>query len=161
MAEVSICLDPVITPAQLYDFYVRNDICEAGYSEARAAEVLRHPSIIVAAFAGDRLVAIARALTDGLAAVIMEVSVDLAFQGPTKLGNGSVIEGDEAGLGKRVAKTLLDELAARNVDFISMDIVEGYEEPFFESLGFSHNTGMRMFTIDKRPYVRRPAVSAP
>jgi hypothetical protein len=150
----TIQVNPAISPAQLYAFYERNNICEARYAPERAAEVLRHPSVIVAAFEGDELVAIVRALTDGLAAVIMELSVDLRYQGAaTSHRNGSLIEGDVAGLGARLGAAMLAELAARKVDFISAYIVASCEEPFYEALGFKPNTGHLVYYIDRRPYV--------
>jgi len=162
----TIQVNPAISPAQLYAFYVRNNICEARYAPERAAEVLRHPSVIVAAFEartsprasrdeeGDELVGIVRALTDGLAAAIMELSVDLRYQGAaTEHRNGSLIEGDEAGLGARLGAAMLAELAARKVDFISAYIVANCEEPFYEALGFKHNAGHLVYYIDRRPYV--------
>ena len=153
MGELAIRVNPPITSTQLYGFYQRNGICEAGYAEERAAVVLAHPSLIVAAFDGERLVAIARALTDGLAAVIMELSVEVELQGVTRLGNGSVIEADAAGIGRRIGRALLDELAARRIDFVSLDVVEEFETGFYESLGFQRSVGMTVYAIDRRPYV--------
>jgi hypothetical protein len=128
---------------------------EAGYSQERAAVVLHHPGLIIAAFDGDALVGIVRVLTDGLAAAIMEFSVDLALQGSTAHGNGSLIEADQAGLAARLGQVMLVELAARQVDFITYDVVEGSEESFFKALGFQRNTGMINYIIDRRPYVSR------
>jgi hypothetical protein len=145
-------VDPSISPSQLYAFYQRNNICEAGYTMERAAVVLAHPSIIVAAFDGEQLVAIARAVTDGLAAAIMEFSIDLRFQGTTPHANGSLVEADPEGVGARLGKLLLDELARREIDFISAYVVENSEEPFYKALGFRHNAGHAVYMIDKRPY---------
>jgi hypothetical protein len=150
-----IRIDPPITPEQLYSFYQRNQICEAGYSQERAAVVLHHRGLIIAAFDRDALVGIVRVLTDGLAAAIMEFSVDLALQGSTAHGNGSLIEADQAGLAARLGQVMLVELAARQVDFITYDVVEGSEESFFKALGFQRNTGMINYIIDRRPYVSR------
>jgi hypothetical protein len=150
---VAIQTNPPITPAQLFDFYERNHICEAAYGRERAAEVLNHPSLTIAAFDGETLVGLVRVLTDGLAAAIMEFSVDLAFQrGTPKHGNGALVESDEAGVGQRLGQTLLAELAARDIDFVSAYIVGDCEEPFYESLGFKPNAGHKVYAIDKRPY---------
>lgn len=150
-----IRVDPPITTDQLYRFYQRNQICEAGYTPERAAQVLGQPGVIIAALDGDALVGIARAVTDGLTAAIMEFSVELSLQGPTRHGNGSLIEADRAGLAMRIGRALLAELEARGIDFITYDIVENCEEPFFEALGFRRNTGMINYVIDRRPYVTR------
>jgi len=37
---------------------------------------------------------------------------------------------------------------------LSFDIVANCEEPFYSSLGFSHNKGHLPYCIDERPYVR-------
>ena len=150
-----IRIDPAITPEQLYAFYQRNQICEAGYSQDRAAVVLRHRGLIVAAFDGDALIGIVRVLTDGLAAAIMEFSVDLQLQGSTVHHNRSLIEADQAGLAGRLGQVMLAELAARQIDFITYDVVEGREEAFFQTLGFQRNAGMVNYIIDRRPYVSR------
>lgn len=150
-----IRVDPPITTDQLYRFYQRNQICEAGYAPERAAQVLGQPGVIIAAFDGDALVGLARAVTDGLTAAIMEFSVELSLQGPTRHRNGSLIEADRAGLAMQIGRALLAELEARRIDFISYDIVENCEEPFFEALGFQRNTGMINYIIDRRPYVAR------
>jgi hypothetical protein len=148
-----IRIDPAITPDQLHAFYRRNQICEAAYSQERAAVVLGAPGLVVAAFDGDALVGLVRVLTDGLAAAIMEFSVELALQGSTVHGNGSLIEGDRAGLASRLGEVMIAELTARSIDFVSYDIVEGPEQAFFEALGFQRNTGMINYTLDRRPYV--------
>jgi len=150
-----IRIDPPITPEQLYAFYQRNQICEAGYPQDRAAVVLRYPGLIVAAFDADVLVGIVRVLTDGLTAAIMEFSVDLQLQGSTDHGNGSLVENDQAGLAARLGQTMLAELAARQIDFVTYDVVEGGEEAFFQTLGFERNAGMVNYIIDRRPYVSR------
>src|SRR5262249_43486556 len=116
-----IRIDPAITPDQLHAFYRRNQISEAAYSQERAAVVLVAPGLVVAAFAGDALVGLVRVLTDGLAAAIMEFSVELALQGPTVHGNGSLIEGDRAGLASRLGEVLIAELTARRIDFVAYD----------------------------------------
>src|SRR5690349_8428321 len=96
-----IRIDPAITPEQLYAFYQRNQICEAGYSQERVAVVLRQHGLTVAAFDGDILIGIVRVLTDGLTAAIMEFSVELDLQGSTVHGNGSLVENDRIGIGAR------------------------------------------------------------
>lgn len=154
--EISIQVNPTITSAQLYEFYRRNNICEANYTEQRAAEVLKHPSLIVAAFEGNDLVGIVRALSDGLAAAIMEFSVDLRFQGGApRYQNGSLVEADESGLGRQLGMRLLHELAEQKVELVTGYVVEACEEAFYASLGFEPNEGHKVYYIDRRPYARQ------
>ena len=152
--KVRIEVNPEITPDQLFSFYERNNICETGYGKETASKVLDHSSLIVAAFEGDKLVAIARAMFDGLAAVIMEFCVALEYQGEDfRYNNGSLIEKDSLGLGQELGKVLIDELIKMGATFISYYIVENCEEEFYELLGFEHNIGHLVYYIERRPYV--------
>ena len=73
---------PKITEKQMWEFYVRNDICEAGSGKDVAVKVLRYNnSHIVAAFFEDKLVGIIRAMFDGLGMYIVESGLKLALQG--------------------------------------------------------------------------------
>ena len=57
---------------------------------------------------GDKLVGIARAMFDGLSAVIMEFCLELEYQGENlEYENGSLIGKDESGLGKRTGEVLV------------------------------------------------------
>ena len=153
-AEVIIQVNPEVTADELFDFYRRNGICEVGFGKETAARVLTHPHLIVAAFAGEELVGLARATTDGLSAHVMEFSLDLRYQGGGgRYANGSLIEADASGVGRRLGERLLDELGAAGVSFITGYIVRGCEEAFYESLGFRENEGHSVYYIDRRPYV--------
>jgi len=148
----SIQVNPQLTADQLFDFYRRNDICEVGFGKEVAARILHHPHLIVAAFEGDELIGLARATFDGLSAHVMELSLDLEWQGQTKHGNGSLVETDPRGPGRLLGERLLAELRDHGCTFVSSSIVNDCEEPFYESLGFRENVGHRVFYIDERPY---------
>jgi hypothetical protein len=152
--DVTIQVNPPLTARQLFAFYQRNDICEVGFGEEVAAKILKHPHLIVGAFWNNELVGLVRATDDGLSAHIMEFSVDLRFQGDGgKFKNGSLIESDGSGLAVMLGRTLLNELEAKGITFITGYIVAGCEEPFYQSLGFRENVGHLVYYIDKRPYV--------
>ena len=151
--NIKILVNPEITDTQLFSFYRRNHICEEGYGKKKAALPLSHSSLVVGAFDGDKLVGIARAMFDGLSAVIMEFCLDLAYQGKNlAYENGSLIGRDDAGVGKIIGETLQKELFKMGADFISINIFGEYEADFYKSLGFEPNTGHEVFYIDKRPY---------
>lgn len=151
---VTIQINPGLTADELFAFYERNNICEVGFGKETAAKVLQYPHLIVAAFAGQELVGLARATFDGLSAHIMEFSLDLRYQeGSPKFANGSLIEADNSGVGRRLGERLLNELEAMGASFITGYIVANCEEPFYESLGFRENEGHLAYYIDKRPYV--------
>lgn len=152
--KVRVEVNPRITPEQLFSFYERNNCCETGYGIEVASKVLQHSSLIIGAFEGDRLVGIARAMFDGVAASIMEFSLGLKYQGQgMESGNGSLIGKDESGLGKRIGDLLIKELLGMGAKFITFYIVENCEEAFYESLGFKWNYGHLVYYIDRRPYV--------
>jgi hypothetical protein len=93
---------------------------------------LKHPHLIVAAFADDEMIGIARATFDGLSAHITEFSVDLRYQGGSpKYTNGSLIEADSKGVGGQLGKRLLSELMAMGATFITCYIVANCEQAFY------------------------------
>jgi hypothetical protein len=149
-----IRVNPHLTADQLFDFYRRNNVCEVGFGKDTAARVLDHPHLIVAAFDREELVGLARATFDGLSAHVMEFSLDLRWQGPTRHGNGSLVEADLQGLGRSLGQRLLAELEQRGCTFVTAYIVDGCEECFYQGLGFRQNVGHSVFYIDMRPYAR-------
>jgi N-acetylglutamate synthase-like GNAT family acetyltransferase len=146
-----------ITETQMWEFYVRNDICEAGYGKDVAVKALRYNnSHIVAAFFEDKLVGIIRAMFDGLGMYIVECGLELALQGDNLThDNGSLIEKDTFGIFKQMGLLLLDETKKLGGTFFEFNsVVENLEEATFESFGMKHNTGHLPYYIDLRPYVQ-------
>ena len=163
LENIKIEINPIIADDELYSFYQRNHICEEGYVKELACKPLHHSSLIVAAFEGDRPVGIARAMLDGLSAVIMEFCLELEYQGTGLMyENGSIIGKDELGLGKKLGDALVNELTKMGADFISLDIFDEYEGDFYRSLGFVPKENHAIYYIDKRPhrdderYITRP-----
>lgn len=153
--DVIIRVNPALTADDLFAFYERNNICEVGFGKETATRVLRHPHLIVAAYAGSELVGLARATFDGLSAHVMEFSLDLRFQGrDAKYANGSLIESDNSDVGRRLGERLLNELEEMGASFITCYIVADCEERFYQSLGFRENEGHLVYCRDKRPYVQ-------
>ena len=151
--DIRIEINPEIEDEELFSFYQRNHICEEGYGKIEYP-YLRKSSLVVGAFEGNKLVGIARAMFDGMAAVIMEFCLEMAYQGTNlEYENGSLIGKDEYGLGKRMGDTLVNELFRMGADFIdALSIVENYEERFYESIGFERKNSHLAYYIDKRPY---------
>ena len=152
MSEVTIELNPKITPDQLWDFYVRNSICEVGFGKEVATRVLSHDQVVVAAFRQAELVGLARACFDGLSSAIMEFSLDLTLQGDTPHRNGSLVEADPSGVGRRMAELLVDHLRSIGNTFTSTYVAD-FESPFYDSIGFTENKGHRVYYLEGRPYV--------
>lgn len=151
--KIEVIVNPEISPDQLWDFYVRNDICEVGFGKETAIKPLYHSSLIIGAYDKDKLVGIARAMFDGLSGAIMEFCLELELQGTDlKYENGSLIEKDAYGIGKRIGDVLVNELTKMGATFISCYIVSDCEEAFYQSIGLSENSGHLVYIMDKRPY---------
>lgn len=152
--EVVIKYMPQITENQLWDFYVRNDICEVGYGKETATIPLKYNPYIVGAFYQDKLVGIIRATFDGLSADIKEFCLECELQGVNlKYNNGSLIETDTYGIAQKMGILLIDELRKLGNTFIVGYIVEGIEEEVYNSIGLEYNTGHLVYYRDERPYV--------
>jgi len=154
--KVTIAYMPTITEVQIWEFYVRNDICEAGYGRNLAAKPLQYGnSHTVAAFFEDKLVGIIRALFDGLTMNIVECGLELALQGDNlEHNNGSLIEKDRYSLFKQMGLLLIDEAKKIGCTMVEFTIVENLEESIFQSIGMKHNTGHLPYYIELRPYVQ-------
>ena len=150
LPAVNVVVGPELSADQLFDFYERNGICEVGLGKDVAARILEHPQVVVAALVGEELVGLARATFDGLSAAVMEFSLDLRWQGGGD--NGSLVAGDPYGLGARLGAALLGELDRLGSTFVSVYLVQGVEETFYESIGFRANDGHLVYCIDRRPY---------
>ena len=145
---------PPVSEDQLWDFYVRNDICEVGYGRETADVPLKYHPYLAAAFCEDKLVGIIRAAFDGLSADIREFCLECELQGENlKYNNGSLIEKDSYGIAQKMGKLLMDELRKLGNTFTTAYLVEGVEEETYKSIGLKHNTGHLVFYRDERPYI--------
>jgi len=160
LPEARIVVRPELSADELFGFYKRNNICEVGFGKEVAARILDHPHIIVAAFADQELVGLARATFDGLSAAIMEFSLDVRYQGRGADTNGSLMEGDPFAVGARLGSALLGELERLGSTFVSSDIFGRAEKLFYTSIGFTENEGHLVYIIDQRPYVQRNEASS-
>jgi hypothetical protein len=144
--------EPEVDAEEVWEFYVENGCCEQRYGCERATSVLRKSDIIVTARDQGKLVGLARAITDGIDACIMELSVALSCQGRmAKNQTGALVEDDKFGVGRGLAKTLIDGLLARGICFIEVRSVYETETEFYKAAGFSVNTGHVPMYVDQRP----------
>ena len=91
-SKIIIQYMPEITEDQLWDFYVRNDICEVGYGKETAVKPLKFPAYIVGAFYEDKLVGLIRAMFDGLSADIREFCIPSKGFGFRRTGNPVMLD---------------------------------------------------------------------
>ena len=154
ITKIEIKYMPEISDDQLWDFYVRNDICEIGHGKEAAVKPLRYNPYIAAAFYEEKLVGIIRTMFDGLSADIMEFCLETELQGDDlKYQNGSLLEKDEYGIAKKMGVLLLDELRKLGNTFTTCYLVENVEEDVYQSIGLTQNKGHLVYVLDERPYV--------
>lgn len=140
-----------LNPKELWDFYVGNNCCETRYSMERATSVLGNCTAVVVARDRGKLVGIARAVSDGLLAQIMELSVALSHQGPgARNRTGALVEDDKYRVGKRLAETLVDVLHSQGVDWIGM-VAYATELQMYRDAGFHVKEEDRAVFVDTRP----------
>ncbi|MCP4641567.1 MAG: GNAT family N-acetyltransferase, partial [bacterium] len=85
---------------------------------------------------------------------IMEIDLDLRFQGENEFENGCFVESDPHGIAKEMTLALMKELRRRGCYFFSAVVYgKAAENEFYRSLGFYANADHVNYIIDARPYV--------
>ena len=130
LTKIEFKFMPAITDDQLWDFYVRNDICEVGYGREDAVKPMKkefNPYYAAALYEG-KLVGIVRGLFDGLSLFIAEACLECELQGENlKWNNGSVLEKDDHGIFKKMCVFFLDEMRKQGNTFTTNYVIEGNE----------------------------------
>ena len=127
-----------LDPASVIRLYSEADWWEPGDAAEAVIPLLRGSFRVAAAFDGERLVGMARALSDGASdAYIQDVVVDSAYR--------------KRGIGGRLVRLLLDELKNSGVSWIGLIGAPGTEH-FYRDLGFTPMEGFlpMRFTGDKQ-----------
>ena len=142
---------PDVDPGEVWDFYVENFCCETRYGKERVTSVLSKSDVIVTAQDNGRLVGLARAISDGLDAQVMELSVALSHQGPGATNEtGALIEDDIWAVGRRLGQVLVDALLSRGVCFIESNVYRTEVDAYMKA-GFSVKHDCVDMLIDRRP----------
>ena len=143
--------EPGLSPEDLWQFYVETNCCETRYPMERATSVLQNSAAVITARDHGKLVGVARAVSDGLCAQVMELSVALSHQGPgARNGTGALVEDDKFDVGKRLALTLVRLLRSRGVDWIEM-VAWKTELDTYRDAGFQVKEEDRTVFVDARP----------
>jgi GNAT superfamily N-acetyltransferase len=80
-SEIHYQTDVPITEVGLADLFVRSGIRRPVDDLPRIAKMIQHANLIITAWSGDRLVGVARSLTDfTFCCYLSDLAVDLAFQ---------------------------------------------------------------------------------
>jgi len=155
ISKIKIEFMPKITDDQLWDFYVRNAICEVGYGKEDAVKPLRFHPYYAAALYEDKLLGIIRGLFDGLSVFIAEACLECELQGEKlNCNNGSVIEKDNHGIFNKMCVFFLEEMRKMGNTFTTHYVIEGAEEKLWQSIGLTLNEGHLAYYKDERPYVQ-------
>lgn len=81
MATISYCTDVSIAPGQLADVFARSGIRRPIEDLPRLATMLKHGNLLVTAWDDERLVGVARALTDfSFCCYLSDLAVDRQYQ---------------------------------------------------------------------------------
>lgn len=127
-----------LDPASVIRLYSEADWWEPGDAAEAVIPLLRGSFRVAAAFDGERLVGMARALSDGASdAYIQDVVVDSAYR--------------KQGIGGALVRLLLDELKNSGVSWIGLIGAPGTEH-FYRDLGFTPMEGFlpMRFTGDQQ-----------
>jgi hypothetical protein len=152
--NIEIKVNPNITKDELFSFYSENQICEEGYGKDISARVLDNTSLIVAAYCDKKLIGLSRTMFDGLVGEIVEFCLAIDYQGENlEYDNGSIVEQDKYGVGKKLGQTTISELHRMGAFYISATVFEDAEKDFFGSIGLVRNEGHINYIIDERPYI--------
>jgi len=159
--SIRYVINPSLSKEELFQFYQDNTICEEGYGMEVASRVLDHSSLIIAAYQGDRLIATTRSMFDGVAAQVVEFCLAVDFQGKDLVyENGSILEKDDHGIAKEMAKLTINKLLNMGAYFISSVAFEEAEKEVYTASGFTRNHGHIDYVYEKRPYVPKHRHSA-
>ncbi len=89
MSRILYKNDDQISPAQLAQVFLRSGIKRPVDDLPRLEKMLRHSNLLISAWDGERLVGVARALTDfSYCCYLSDLAVDLAYQ---KMGIGRAL----------------------------------------------------------------------
>ncbi|WP_394780506.1 GNAT family N-acetyltransferase [Undibacterium sp.] len=89
MSPVTYEMERIISAQQLADVFSRSGITRPVHDLARLTKMLEHANILITAWDGDRLVGVARALSDfSFCCYLSDLAVDLDYQ--------------ESGIGKKL-----------------------------------------------------------
>ncbi len=141
MGEISYETVEHLDVAELAEFYARQ-----GHRTTSSAEKLRrmleNSCCLVTAREGDRLIGLARGVTDGVHGQLVECKLDAAHQGPGAVTHtDGRIEHDREGIAREMAARVIDALSEYGVEDVDV-LAYGTEVDFCEELGFKKVPGM-------------------
>ena len=132
---------------QLAEFYARQGDCRP-YPVQKLQAMVENSFCFATAWQGERLIGIARGVTDGVRGQLVECKLDSDFQGPAAVTKTQGrIEHDREGIARAMALRVIDALRDYGAEEIHV-MAYGTEVDFCEELGFKKVSGMVALRLD-------------
>lgn len=130
-----------IDVAEVAEFYARQRHRAPSTAE-KLRRMLENSFCFVTARQGDRLIGLARGVTDGVNGQLADCKLEADFQGPAAVTRREGrIEHDRSGIALEMAKRVIDALRDYGVEHIHV-LAYGTEVDFCEELGFKRVGGV-------------------
>ena len=136
-----------VDPNELREFY-RCQQHDTAATEEALSRMLDRALCFVTARDGDRLIGVARGVSDGLYGYLAECKLDPAYQGPAAVTRiDGRIEHDDRAIAREMASRVLESLRSYGVERI-FALAYGTEVDFCEELGFRKSSGLVPMQLD-------------
>jgi len=154
MTEQLACtLTEQVDPAELLAFY-SNQRHPIRASEEKVHEMIANSACVVLARVDQKLVGMARGISDGVNGYLAECKLDPSYQGPAAVTRiDGRIEHDEHGIARAMANHVLRTLCDSGVERIRV-LAYGTEVDFCEELGFKRDTTLVPLHLDPTQVAR-------
>ncbi|MEE9295528.1 MAG: hypothetical protein V3W34_11280 [Phycisphaerae bacterium] len=150
MASISYQTVEHMDVEELAEFYARQGQ-RSRSSSPKLEAMVENSFCFVTARQGDRLIGIARGLTDGVRGQLVECKLDPECQGPAAVTKTQGrIEHDREGIARTMALRVIDALREYGVEEIHV-MAYGTEVDFCEELGFKRVGGMVALRMEVAP----------
>lgn len=134
--EIVVHLNPSPSGAEILRLYKLAGWWRGDADPEEAVEIAEKSFLFAGAFAGEKLIGMARVISDGISdAYIQDVIVDPAFR--------------KKGVGRRLVLALVEELKKKGIDWIGL-VAEPGTDPFYESMGFRLQKGYHLMLFGER-----------
>ena len=146
MYEVAYDASGSIDPQELGEFYGRLQH-ETAATDKQLSRMVERSAVFVTARVDERLVGIARGVTDGMRGYLSECKLDPVYQGPAAVTRrDGRIEHDSYGIAAEMARRVLEKFQDEGLERVDV-LAWGTEVDFLEELGFKRSGGLIALTL--------------
>jgi hypothetical protein len=112
-------------------------------------------AVFVTARVDDRLIGIARGVTDGVRGYLSECKLDPIYQGPAAVTRtDGRIEHDSYGIAAEMARRVLETFESQGIERVDV-LAWGTEVDFLKEMGFKSSGGTIAMSLQVRDAVRK------